>query len=226
MTGRTNVGGSITYAVIDVTYPEGAVCTCTKGARILKAKDTAGHWLFLIPESGEWTVTATHGDKVKTETVEIDTSKAYSVVLSFAMYIIKDGVVAEAFAIKKYHQAKWSTVSGDDAYIEYYNSDGAYAAVAFEPTIDLTGYSSLILSAANYSSLSSGYLGVLKKNNLSDPGKYDQWYMARVQVKDGTSTNETLLDVSEFDGEQTLGIYSAAGPGTIVSLHIYELRLE
>lgn len=95
MTGRTNVGGSITYAVIDVTYPEGAVCTCTKGARTLKAKDTGGHWLFLIPESGEWTLECTNGVDTDTETVNVTEEKAYTVELSFRTYYFKNGDISE-----------------------------------------------------------------------------------------------------------------------------------
>ena len=58
MTGRTNTGGGSAFAVIDISYPEGAACTCSNGVRTMQAKDTSGHWMFQIPRAGEWTVTA------------------------------------------------------------------------------------------------------------------------------------------------------------------------
>lgn len=59
------------YAFIGVTYPEGSTCTCTNGVVTLKAKDTGGMWAFRIPKAGDWTVTATNGERTKSETVSI-----------------------------------------------------------------------------------------------------------------------------------------------------------
>lgn len=219
-------GSGPSYAVIDVTYPAGAVCTCTNGVRTMQAKDSSGHWMFSIPKAGEWTVVAEQGTKSKVETITVEEAKVYSVTLSFALYIIKDGRVVEPFTVKKYHGIRWNTISDTDIYMEYYDPGGVYAAIALEPVVDLTGYSSLIITAKNLSSSATGYLGVLNKSNLSNIDLYNQWHKAKTSFASGTSKRETLLDVSEFVGEQTIGIGSAAGPGTNVTLHIYELRLE
>lgn len=65
MIGRTNAGGGggtgKAYAAISVTYPIGSVCTCSNGSKTLKAKDTSGSFLFLVPSGGEWTVSCTDG---------------------------------------------------------------------------------------------------------------------------------------------------------------------
>lgn len=58
MIGKTNVGGMKIYAFIVVNYPAGSVCTCSKGSRTMKAKDTSGVYVFAIPEAGNWTVSA------------------------------------------------------------------------------------------------------------------------------------------------------------------------
>ena len=70
MVGRTNVAGARLRSVIAVTYPEGSVCSCTNGTKTLKAKDTSGKALFNV-SAGEWTVTATDGNKTKSATVSI-----------------------------------------------------------------------------------------------------------------------------------------------------------
>lgn len=76
MIGRTNTGGgrgiADAFAVIAVTYPEGSVCTCANGNKVLKAKDTSGSYPFMIPEPGAWTVTATDGTQTASKQVDID----------------------------------------------------------------------------------------------------------------------------------------------------------
>lgn len=66
MIGRTNAGGggaANAFAAIAVTYPAGSSCTCSSGTKTLRAKDTSGSCLFLIPSAGTWTVSYTNGSK-------------------------------------------------------------------------------------------------------------------------------------------------------------------
>lgn len=73
MIGRTNAGGGLAnaFAAIAVTYPAGSTCTCTNGAKTLKAKDTGGSWLFPIPEAGTWTVRYTGEGVADARDIEI-----------------------------------------------------------------------------------------------------------------------------------------------------------
>lgn len=84
-------GGGKLFAVIDVSYPAGAVCTCSNGTRTLKARGTGGHFLFNIPTAGEWTVTAVLGEDTATETINVTERTAYSVELSFVLWLYKAG---------------------------------------------------------------------------------------------------------------------------------------
>mgnify|MGYP005770888971 FL=1 len=91
MTGRTNTGGGSAFAVIDLSYPEGAACTCSNGVRTMQAKDTSGHWMFQIPRAGEWTVTAENESSSKSETVNITESRAYTVDIKFTLVLYVSG---------------------------------------------------------------------------------------------------------------------------------------
>lgn len=71
MTGKTNVGGAKLFAAIGVTYPEGSVCTCSKGSRTLRAQSSGGQWVFAIPETGTWTLTATSDTSSTSQSVSI-----------------------------------------------------------------------------------------------------------------------------------------------------------
>ena len=68
---RRGGGTSKVYAVIGVSYPEASTCTCTNGSKTLKAKDTTGKALFVIPSAGTWTVKAVSGSKSTSKAVLI-----------------------------------------------------------------------------------------------------------------------------------------------------------
>ena len=100
--------GSV-YAVIDTTYPEGATCTCTNGTKTFTAPDTSGQALFIVPTAGEWTVSISQsGQEPKSQTVNVNESKAYVIELIFGLYLYKDGDkldgVGGTWAVKNEYQ--------------------------------------------------------------------------------------------------------------------------
>lgn len=89
---RGGSGGVKLFAVISVTYPAGSVCTCTKGTKSYKAKNTSGLALFAVPEVGDWTVSCTDGTKTASKTVSITTDgQNETVVLTYALYLYDAG---------------------------------------------------------------------------------------------------------------------------------------
>lgn len=64
---------SVFSATINVTYTEGATCTCTLGDKVLTAPDTTGFYAFTVGAAGTWTVKIEKEgeDEPKTTTVEI-----------------------------------------------------------------------------------------------------------------------------------------------------------
>lgn len=57
------------FAAIRVTYPAGSICTCANGKKMLKAKDTSGQALFLVPCADTWKVS--YADESKADAKEI-----------------------------------------------------------------------------------------------------------------------------------------------------------
>lgn len=77
-------GKTDAFAAIGVTYPEGAICTCSYGTKTLTAKDTSGRALFLVPTAGQWLVKATSQTQEAEDTVSITTQgQVASVTLAF-----------------------------------------------------------------------------------------------------------------------------------------------
>mgnify|MGYP000806832164 CR=1 FL=1 len=87
----TRRGGGKLFAVIDVSYPAGAVCTCSNGTRTLKARGTGGHFLFNIPTAGDWTVTAVLDGKSKSEAVTVSEAAAYVISINFELWLYNLG---------------------------------------------------------------------------------------------------------------------------------------
>lgn len=192
MTGRTNVGGSITYAVIDVTYPEGAVCTCTKGARILKAKDTGGHWLCLIPETGEWTLECTNGVDTDTETVNVTEEKAYTALLGFALILFENGSYDPT-------TGGWTSITQNKLKLDHTDGDPheeSYKDLTTNNAVDLSGYNTLnfhVVSAYNRYHAEVG-TSESKADNSSSMTAYKE-IPSNKQV-----TNETIsVDISKIN---------------------------
>ena len=85
-------GAGKPYAVIGVTYPSGSTCTCTNGSKTLKAKDTTGKAIFVIPSAGTWTVTAVSGSQSASKAVSITAERQIATVtLTYRLYIFKNG---------------------------------------------------------------------------------------------------------------------------------------
>ena len=161
MIGRTNVGGSSAFAVIDVTYIAGAICTCSNGTRTMKAKDDSGHWLFVIPKAGVWTVTATDGSKTKSATVEITAEgQVETVTLAYELVLIDNGTVDTALTgdWQATRYDAWDTdntapsVSIDSSGVNAYSGVGTYAAISHAKAFDVTSYSTLTIRMYAYQS--------------------------------------------------------------------------
>ena len=90
--GETITGTLALFAVIHVTYPAGSVCTCTKGTKTYKAKNTSGLVLFAVPEAGDWTITSSDGIRTATKTVSITSEgQIETVVLTYGLYLYDAG---------------------------------------------------------------------------------------------------------------------------------------
>ena len=151
MIGRTNVGGGSAFAVIDVRYPVGATCTCSNGTRTLKAKNTSGHFLFTIPKTGVWTVTATDGSKTKSATVEITAEgQSESVTLIYELVLFDNGTTDDAVG-------GWDITTAPDLsyfkvgvnsniYLASKTNAGNGAAIFSNNKVSMAGYSKLCFS--------------------------------------------------------------------------------
>ena len=135
MVGRTNaIGVGELRSVIAVTYPEGSVCTCSNGAKTLKARDTSGKALFNVTV-GEWTVSCTDGTYTASKTVTVSAEdEAMSVELVYELYL---------FSETDGNLGNWSgEIDIHDGYMQ--TRDGNYMQ-SYCDLVDLTNYKTLYI---------------------------------------------------------------------------------
>lgn len=212
MSGRGG-GGVKLFAVISVTYPAGSVCTCTKGTKSYKAKNTSGLALFAVPETGDWAVSCTDGTLTVSKTVSITADGQSASVVLLYKYLFHAGKGA---------LVKFDTASENDASVSITNSaiTTNYTAAAnpriliiTHDSIDLTEYKTLNIKSNVTNVLEQGglYGGIIAVftptatvNNMLDPDNND----SRIVAKSAFSVREGIfsVDVASLTGNYKIGI--------------------
>ncbi len=220
-------GGTKLFAAIGVTYPAGSTLTCTNGTKTLTAKNTSGQWVFAIPETGTWTVTATQGTSTKSQSVSITKEGQFeSVTLSYSLVLYNNGVSAVPFIGKKSPNNNYGSASFDvtnGAYLGisvdsgYEGTSAAY--ISTEAAVDITNYSTLTFTLDKVER--GGTVG-LSAEPLTDV------FSASLNV---TAAGEAVLDVSAITGAYYINMYVRRGstgtePRTTASLQASKIELK
>lgn len=225
MIGRTNVGGMKIYAFIVVNYPAGSVCTCSKGSRTMKAKDTSGVYVFPIPYAGNWTVSASstaHPTPV-TKTVSITSyGQSVGVTLAYTKYLLDYGDQ------KTNSTGGWVQTTVTKLWGEYsaaaatMNSNGmvfpsATSIMTTNWPIDVSSFTSLCLNVT----ASSSQISVAVMKGLSgDMGYTNSNVLAKTNI-DGT-TSKAILNISAVDEN----CYIVIGTGSTITATVAQVWLE
>lgn len=228
-------GGSKPYAVIGATYPAGSTCTCSNGSKTLKAKDTSGTALFIIPEAGTWTVKAVSGDKTASKAVEITAERQVeNVTLSYAL-VLFDGtdntVVAGGLKLQRGNSA--TSVTTNAAPITggkiTWRASG-YAGLYSSSKVDITDYSTLVVDITIGANPGFNYInrvGIISPSvtpsKVMEYGAGAGSYFAAYQEL-SAGTTQLRIDVSSISGErQFMLMYYATNDATVT---IGNIRFE
>lgn len=207
MIGRTNIGGGgggagNTIGYIGVVYPAGSTVTCTKGTKTLIAKDTSGLYVFLIPEIGVWTVTATYRTSTFTQDVEI-TTMWQDVVVTVSYWdgtMFDAGDQYEAFTGGWAKDNIWSqggnvSFTNNEIVVSGGNSTTTRAGASILNPVDITDADSITITVRSISDPQNGYLRFLKRRYGESTVSSDDI------IRAGTKT----IPLSELSGSYYLG---------------------
>ena len=198
------------YAVISVTYPAGSVCTCTKGTKTYKAKNTSGLALFAVPETGEWTVSCTDGTQTASMTASITAEgQAASVTLTYELYLLQNGVQKTEFTTNVYA----GTVTFESSAVKM---EGNTTNLCTSSKIDVSAYSSLKFTYSGGYSLKFGV-------RITDPADHF-WNgpdLAFVEARHVSSQTTETVDISSINQAVYVQIQSLNE-----TAYIYSIWLE
>lgn len=225
MIGRTNIGGGgKALGAISVTYPEGSTCTCSNGTKTLRAKDTTGNALFLLPEVGAWNVLITDGSHSKTNSVEVGICGAYTVKIGYEKNVFYDGVLATEVGTLVHisgdtasqTSSEWEITSDNLLHIRANASQGSGNSVfkGFTNPVDFLGYSSLKIRVKG-----TGTVGYGSSNASS--------FTVSESVTDNDNYKDVTFDISGRQSEYYLIFQAVASAGYINrSMYISKIWLE
>lgn len=229
-------GSGPAFAAIGVTYPAGATCNCALGSKVLKAPDTSGTALFIVPYAGEWVVTISQsGQEAKSQTVIVTESKAYVIELIFGLYLYKDGDkldgVGGTWTTKNEYQNGGivsTQYEADRAILSFRGLDGRYTSAGFwYKNYDLTDFKKLVAVVDTSKQLADRtFIGLVVSNSITGTPLTSPVASVLFQKDSGINTYE--LDVSNITGEKYLGIGSRAAldNGVGYPMDVFKIYLE
>lgn len=226
-------------ATISVTYPAGSTCTCSDGSTTLTAPDTSGSYVFIVRNTGSWTVTATNEEKSTSRVVVITSDgQSESVALLYETYLYIAGDTCDDITGGYVAEGLKASASGNTAHtpsVTYGESSmvikpitatsGNYRGgiVRTVYKIDCSKYSKLIFDGT-VEGLGSGYssskvciwsdMGTTQNDNLVVSGKL------------ANGSNPVIVDLSGLDdGSYYIGLgFNSTNVQITVTMN--SLRLE
>ena len=211
------------YAVIDVTYPSGSVCTCSNGSVTLTAKDTTGKAIFVIPSAGTWTVTAVSGSKSTSKAVSITADgQVETVELTYRLYIFKNGSgLTSGYSIKSNSMISAPTVSGDTISWSGNSSSGG-VAFYIDPAVALSGYTKLCFDfecSYNYGGNYGMGFGVGTDAAASTTINNTNWTAKVTSTAQGTIARNTVqCDISALTDSEYIKVVGSYSAGEIYNI--------
>lgn len=211
------------YAVIDVTYPSGSVCTCSNGSVTLTAKDTTGKAIFVIPSAGTWTVTAVSGSKSTSKAVSITAEgQIETVELTYGLYIFKNGSgLTSGYSIKSNSMISAPTVSGDTISWSGNSSSGG-VAFYIDPAVALSGYTKLCFDfecSYNYGGNYGMGFGVGTDAAASTTINNTNWTAKVTSTAQGTIARNTVqCDISALTDSEYIKIVGSYSAGKVYNI--------
>lgn len=219
-------GGVRLFAVIGVTYPAGSVCTCTKGTKTYKAKNTSGLALFAVPEVGDWTVSCTDGTQTASATATVSAEgEAVNVVLNY-------GIIYDTGTVSPYVELNMISNPSGRYIVEY-----GQKSLAFKTTngkgagflcakVNVSKYSTLKVSYESLNTQAGIGFAAINQTATANYDIYPDAYAQFTSTGTGTGTKETSLDITEYIGEYYVGIWDRKWDSSSKTLTVNKIWME
>lgn len=224
-------GGSVSkaFAVIGVEYPADSTCICTDGTTTLTAEDKSGRCLFFLPSGGRWLVSCTYEDENETKytdkSVDVEENGNYSIVLEYALYIIKDGILIDGETLSTYFLTSSSAMklTMRDGYIEFNSTSTAVVGLSTIKTYDVSRFTKVVVDG--YVKASAAPMAIY----LTPDAKYASLSAARSAAYAYASTSKmtrSTFEITDLHIDEPCYIAVQHPAGNPVYSYIYNLWFE
>lgn len=202
MIGRTNVGGNgRPFAVIGVTYPKGSIVTCSNGKQTIKAKDTSGEAMLIVPSTGDWTVTSIQGNQSANKVMSITKAEQVNTIIMAYANLYKNGTFASNF--DRVELTKNATITYLDNSIKVVSnsSSTSYGLIVFKK-VNLIGFKLINVTFSAASSYGDGgTIAVVNDISSWSPSSTSTGTLAyKYDTVQTTSSRTITLDVEALNG--------------------------
>lgn len=210
-------GAGKVYAVIGVTYPSGSTVTCTNGSKTLKAKDTSGKAIFVIPSAGTWTVKAVKGSQSKSVAVKITAEgQVKTVELTYQLYIFRSGSgLTSGYSVNGGGNVSKDSISWSG------NSDGGGISMYIKPAVALKNYTKLCFDfecSYNYGGNYGMGFGVGKDAAASTTINWTQWTAKVTNGANPIARNTAQCDISALTDSEYIKIVGSYSAGKVYNI--------
>lgn len=216
-------------ATIAVTWPAGSTCTCENGNTVLTAPDTSGSYTFTVPNTGTWTVSCTNGTENASTTVSITADgQSTTAKLAYDLRLFDNGDectdTTGGWTNTGYTYDALLAIPPEisNGRIQLYGKSGGNTGIGTAQSIDLTGYSKLVIDR-----------DVLSTNGTNNAGQ--MWLLpgqnvvnsqAKATLQFGSATGRAEQEIDVTNINTPVYVFTSVGGSAQYKVDVYNIRLE
>ena len=219
-------------ATITVTYPANSTCTCSDGVTTLtdsNTGETEKTVIFTVPNTGNWIISCTNGTENASTTVSITVDgQSATAKLAYDLRLFDNGdecvSVTGGWTNAGYTYSSMLPTPPEisDGRIQLYGKPGGNTGIGTAQSIDLTGYSKLVIDRNVLSTNSTNAAGQL----WLLPGQNVVSSQAKATLKFGSATGRAEQEIDVTNINTPVYVFASTGGSTQYKVDVYNIRLE
>ena len=207
-----NVLLSYFTVVINVTYPNGAICSCSNGDTLYSASNTTGIWSFTVYKAGEWTITASDGIQTVTATVNASyDEQVENVTIKFFAATISITYPEGATCTCTDGITSFTAPDTSGIWNVTVPRTGTWTIRAYQGKGDVTQTVNITRDGQSASVLCEFFIAYINVSYPKNTFKVTLWYINEYGVKEDVAVDTSGSGTHRFSVEQTgsyeIGVY-------------------
>lgn len=210
-----NVRISYFTATINVTYPNGALCSCANEDTVYSASNTSGNWSFVVYKAGNWTITASDGVQKVTSIVNVSyDGQVTSTTIKFFAATIDITYPKGAVCMCTDGITTFTAQDTSGRWIVTVPRTGTWTIRSYKGNGDVTQTVQITEDGQNESVVCEFFIAYIDVTYPSETFKVVLWYVndygTKEEIEVATSSAGNHIFVVDRMGSYEVGIYRVA----------------